>query len=187
VDGGFVFTPVYLSVCFSVSEQDISKSYRLIWTKFGGQVGCVAMIKCFNFGEDPGADTRILKRVFFQHWEIGPKTIHSTVSQKVLDGFWQNLVDELGRWQEQIDEILVKVRIQIQPISGRQNVNCPAWSRYRCTPPGAVLVSKVISFSWHEPILYLNLSHAKIALCWGTLQRTPNYRHDSSWWADHHQ
>ena len=34
VGGGYVFTPVYLSVC----EQDISKSYERIRPKLGGQV-----------------------------------------------------------------------------------------------------------------------------------------------------
>ena len=32
-----VFTPVCMFVC----EEDISKSYGRIWTKLGGQVGCV--------------------------------------------------------------------------------------------------------------------------------------------------
>ena len=45
--------------------------------------------------------------------EIGPKTIYSMIFQKLVDGLWQNLVNELGWWQEQADSILVTVRMQI--------------------------------------------------------------------------
>ena len=38
--------------------------------------------------------------------------------QKVVNGLWQNLVDELGMWQEQADSTLVKIRMQIRPSSG---------------------------------------------------------------------
>ena len=50
--------------------------------------------------------------------------------KKVMGRLWQKLVDELGRWQEQADSILVQVWILIRPlISGIQNVNCSAWRR----------------------------------------------------------
>ena len=48
----------------------------------------------------------------------------NTISQIVLDRFGWNLVDELSRWREQADLILVKVRMQIRSISGIQSVNC---------------------------------------------------------------
>ena len=42
---------------------NISKDYGCIWTKLGGQVGCVTRRNRFNFGEDPNPDpdTRIIK------------------------------------------------------------------------------------------------------------------------------
>ena len=45
----------------------------------------------------------------------------SSTSQKVMDGFGQNLVDRLGAWRGRIDSILVKIWIQIWLISGIQN------------------------------------------------------------------
>ena len=45
--------------------------------------------------------------------EIGPKTIYSMIFQKLVDALWQNLVNELGWWQEQADSILVTVRMRI--------------------------------------------------------------------------
>ena len=39
--------------------------------------------------------------IFLYHGDIWPKTIWSTISQKVMDGLVRNLVDEFGRWQEQ--------------------------------------------------------------------------------------
>ena len=47
-----------------------------------------------------------------------------------MDGFEQNLIDELGRRQEQANLILVQVQIKIPSISGIQNVHCSAWRRY---------------------------------------------------------
>ena len=44
------------------------------------------------------------------------KTIYSTIFQNVLDGLRQNFVDELRRWQEQPDKILIKVQMQIRPL-----------------------------------------------------------------------
>ena len=38
----------------------------------------------------------------------------SRISQKVVDGFGQNYVDRLSVSQERIDEILVKIQIQIE-------------------------------------------------------------------------
>ena len=56
--------------------------------KFCGQVGCVTRTNGLDFDEDPDPDpsTRILK-VILHHCEMGPKTIYSTISQKVVDGF----------------------------------------------------------------------------------------------------
>jgi len=53
-----VFPPpsVCLSVCLSVCEQDISKGYRRIWTKLGGQVRCVTKMHRLDFGEDLNLD-----------------------------------------------------------------------------------------------------------------------------------
>ena len=51
--------------------------------------------------------------MILHHWEIGPKTIYSTISQKVGDGFRWNLVDRLGVWQGQSVSILVKIQIWI--------------------------------------------------------------------------
>ena len=53
----------------------------------------------------------------------------SRISQKVVDGFRLNLMDELVKWWEQANSIL-EVWIQIRPISGIQNLNWSAWSRY---------------------------------------------------------
>ena len=50
--------------------------------------------------------------VILHHWEIRPKMIYSTISQKVVDGFRWNLVDTLCVLQELIDSILVKIWIQ---------------------------------------------------------------------------
>ena len=47
-----------------------------------------------------------------------------------MDELWQNYVDELVRWREQADLILVKVRIQIRRIGGIQNVNYSVWRQY---------------------------------------------------------
>ena len=46
----------------------------------------------------------------------------STISEKVMDGFWRKLVERLRVWQGQADSILVHVWIEIRPISGIQNV-----------------------------------------------------------------
>ena len=118
----------HTSVCLSVCEQDISKSYGWIRT-FDGQVVCVTRTNWLDFGEDPDPDTRIFK-VILHHWAIRPKTIYRKISQKFVDRLWQNLVDELIWWQEQANSILVQVLIQIRPISGTQNVNCSTWRRY---------------------------------------------------------
>ena len=74
--------------CLSVFEQDISKSYGWILTKFDWQFGCGTRMKWLDFCEYPlpVLDMRIFK-VILHHWKIEPKTIYSTISQKVMDGF----------------------------------------------------------------------------------------------------
>ena len=52
------------------------------------------------------------------------------LSPKVIYELWQNEVDELVKWGEQANLILVMVGIQIWPVSGIQNVNCSACRRY---------------------------------------------------------
>ena len=39
-----------------------------------------------------------------------------------MDMLLQNLVDEFGRWREQVDAVFVEVRMQILPLSGIQIV-----------------------------------------------------------------
>ena len=69
--------------------------------------------------------------MILHHWDVGPKTIYEARYLKsCVHGFGQNLVDELVRWQEQDNSILVQVQIQIRPIGEIQNVNCSAW--WRC-------------------------------------------------------
>ena len=72
-----VFTPVCLFVC----EQNISKCWGRIWTKFGGELGYVPRTKLLDFGEDPNPDLdpRIFK-VILHFLEIGPN-VHSLVRQ----------------------------------------------------------------------------------------------------------
>ena len=53
-------------------------------------------------------------KVNLHHWQIGPKILCSTTSQKVMDGFRWSLVDMLGVWQLLIDSILLKIRMWIQ-------------------------------------------------------------------------
>ena len=65
--------------------------------KFCGQVGFLIRMNRLHFGEDPDPDptTRIFKSDSSPLRDWAKKTIHSTISQKVVDGFGRNLVDEL--------------------------------------------------------------------------------------------
>ena len=53
--------------------------------KLGGHVGGVTRNNCFDFGEDltPDADSRIFQLIL-HHREMGPKTMYSMLSLKVL-------------------------------------------------------------------------------------------------------
>ena len=87
----FIFSPF---VCLSVSGISLI-SYGWIWMKLGRQDGCVAWINWLDFGvdQDPDLDTRISSGIL-HHCKMVPKTICSTISQKVADGSWQNFGDE---------------------------------------------------------------------------------------------
>ncbi len=60
-----------------------------------------------------GYENYLIFKVILHHWQIGPKTIYSTISQKVVDGFGWMLVDRLGVWHGRIDSILVKIWIRL--------------------------------------------------------------------------
>ena len=67
--------------------------------KVGGPVGCLTGTQRFDFGEDLNVDSdlRIISflEVILHHWEMGPKTIHCGIPQKVIDGFGRHLVERL--------------------------------------------------------------------------------------------
>ena len=126
----FAFRPKS-SIFFSDHRIFCSCSQSLSGTFFTNircAVMCLILWSGFPSGHSP-IKIRIFK-VILHHWEMEPKTLSSMISQKVVDELWQNEVDELVKWQEQVNSILVKVRIQIRPISGIQNVNGSAWRRY---------------------------------------------------------
>ena len=60
--------------------------------KLGGQDGCVARTKRFDFGEDLDPIIFFSDSSPLSDWA---KLIYSTISQKVADGFGRNLVDIL--------------------------------------------------------------------------------------------
>ena len=60
--------------------------------KLGGQVGCVIMTNCFDFGEYPNSDSTTRKLLS----DSSPlrdraQLICRMISQKVVDGFRRNL------------------------------------------------------------------------------------------------
>ena len=57
-----------------------------------GWIGCLIRKTLFSFGEDP---TPVLNLSDFSPLR-GPKTICSVISQKVMHGFGQNLLDSLS-------------------------------------------------------------------------------------------
>ena len=119
----------HLSVCVPVSrisQKDLNGFRRNFVDRL-----CVTRMNWLDFGEDPDPDLAPgIFLVILHHWEISLKTIDNTISQNVMNGFGQNLVDRLDVWQGWIDSILVKIQIQICPISGIQNVDCSIWHRY---------------------------------------------------------
>ena len=71
--------------------------------EFCGQVQCVTRTNRFDFGEDPDPDSS------YENFKSDSsplrdyaKPIYRMISQKVVDGFGQNLVDRLGAWQGRI-------------------------------------------------------------------------------------
>ena len=67
---------------------NVSRGWGWIPTKLGGQVGCATRTNWFDFAENlnPHPDPRNFQ-VILHHWEIRTKTIETTMSQKVTDGF----------------------------------------------------------------------------------------------------
>ena len=93
--------------CLFVWARYLKKVMDEIQRKFGGPVGWVTRTNWLDFGEDQDPDLTIFLAIL-HNWEMGPKTIYSTIFQNTVDRLWQNLVDELWRWQEQANYILVR-------------------------------------------------------------------------------
>ena len=104
---------VCLSVCLSVCHTIFGHSFQAIVLKFFVYVCDRQRTGTLNFGEYPNPDLKFFE-VILHHWEIWPKTIYSTIPQKVMDGFTRNLVDRLGVWRGRIDLILMKIWIRVR-------------------------------------------------------------------------
>ena len=102
-----------LFVCLSVCHTIFGHSFQATVLKFYLCVGDRPRMAPIHFGEDmnPDPDLRTFQ-VILHLWEIGPKTINNSISQKVMDGFTRNLVDRLGEPLWKTDSILLKIRIQ---------------------------------------------------------------------------
>ena len=92
--------------------------------------------------------------MILHHWEMGPKTIHSMISQKVVDGFGWNVVDQLGRCQEAVD---LNFGGPDSDPSYRWDTKCKLFNLGEvCTLPSTVQVMSV----WDE--LRAQLSHPRL-------------------------
>ena len=109
-------------------EYEYSINVR-IWMKTCW-IGWVSDDKLIPFGWRSGSGyDKFLKLICHYGENHGAKNNVWNISLKVVDELWQNKVDELGRWQEQGNWILVQIQIQIRPISGIHFLNCSAWRR----------------------------------------------------------
>ena len=93
--------------------------------------------------------------MILHYWEMEPKTIYNMISQKVVDGLWQNLVEELDWWQDYI-------LLQIQPIkwdTKRKLVNLAEV----CAPPSAILLCSVLPNVALWVIFHLFVSMSRIS------------------------
>ena len=103
---------ICLSVCLSICHTIFGHSIQQIVLNIFVCVGNWPRTPTPNFGEDPNPDPDLGILKWFFTIETGPKTIYRTISQKVMDGLTQNLVDRFGVPRGRIDSILVKIRIQ---------------------------------------------------------------------------
>ena len=106
---------VCLSLCFCQFSRLLGTVFKQSFWNFFLCVGDQPRTATLNFVEDPNPDPDLrIFEVILHHWEIGPQTFYSMISQKVLDGFTWNLMDRLGVWQGRIDSILMKIQIRIR-------------------------------------------------------------------------